>query len=226
MRRQSSTARRRPAGGAALQAVCARGPRHGATSYGVGFFTNLLNPKATLFFVSLFATIVSHQTPMPVQFAYGAALAVFLALWFSFVAVFLTTRGMRAAFERMGHWIDRVTGLVLIALGVRVALNQFGAGSASLAQLRGLPVDVLKVGPAVYREPPGETGPAAPILETVVQLGRQLSLDVIAVGLADDTDVSTVRSAGCRFGQGDGLVAPMHAEHLEAFLEEYRAPTL
>ncbi|MBR1217021.1 LysE family transporter [Bradyrhizobium sp. U87765 SZCCT0131] len=121
---RSLTARRRPASGAALQAVCACGPRHGATSYGVGFLTNLLNPKATLFFVSLFATIVSHQTPMPVQFAYGAALAVFLALWFSFVAVFLTTRGMRAAFERMGHWIDRVTGLVLIALGVRVALQR------------------------------------------------------------------------------------------------------
>jgi RhtB (resistance to homoserine/threonine) family protein len=95
-----------------------------AVSYGVGFLTNLLNPKATLFFVSLFATIVSHETPIMTQLGYGAVLALFLALWFSLVAVFLTTRAMRAAFERAGHWIDRVTGLVFIGLGVRIALQK------------------------------------------------------------------------------------------------------
>ncbi len=98
--------------------------RSATKSYTVGFLTNLLNPKATLFFVSLFATIISRETPAATQFAYGAALAVFLALWFSVVAVFFTTRSMRAAFERMGHWINRVTGLVFIALGVRIALQR------------------------------------------------------------------------------------------------------
>jgi RhtB (resistance to homoserine/threonine) family protein len=98
--------------------------RAAAKSYTVGFLTNLLNPKATLFFVSLFATIISRETPIATQFAYGAALSVFLALWFSVVAVFFTTRSMRAAFERMGHWINRVTGLVFIALGVRIALQR------------------------------------------------------------------------------------------------------
>lgn len=95
-----------------------------AKSYTIGFLTNLLNPKATLFFVSLFATIVSRETPVATQFAYGAALAIFLALWFCIVAVFFTTRSMRSAFERMGHWINRVTGLVFIALGVRIALQR------------------------------------------------------------------------------------------------------
>ncbi len=98
--------------------------RGAAKSYTVGFLTNLLNPKATLFFVSLFATIISRETPVATQFAYGAALAVFLALWFTVVAVFFTTRSMRAAFERMGHWINRITGLVFIALGVRIALQR------------------------------------------------------------------------------------------------------
>lgn len=98
--------------------------RSAAKSYTVGFLTNLLNPKATLFFVSLFATIVSRDTPVATQFAYGAALSIFLALWFTVVAVFFTTRSMRAAFERMGHWINRVTGLVFIALGVRIALQR------------------------------------------------------------------------------------------------------
>ena len=122
---RSLTARRSsPQGLDRTAATPVGGSRSVVTSYGVGFLTNLLNPKATLFFVSLFATIVSHETPVMMQFAYGAALAVFLALWFGFVAVFLTTRSMRAGYERIGHWIDRATGLVLIGLGVRIALQK------------------------------------------------------------------------------------------------------
>ena len=105
-------------------APVAQQERSATKSYTVGFLTNLLNPKATLFFVSLFATIISRETPVATQFAYGAALSIFLALWFTVVAAFFTTRSMRAAFERMGHWINRVTGLVFIALGVRIALQR------------------------------------------------------------------------------------------------------
>ncbi len=122
---RSLTSRRKPlSNGDHAIAAPAGQSRGAAMSYGVGFLTNLLNPKATLFFVSLFATIVSHETPVLTQLAYGASLAVFLALWFSFVAIFLTMRSMRSAYERMGHWIDRATGLVLIALGVRIALQR------------------------------------------------------------------------------------------------------
>jgi RhtB (resistance to homoserine/threonine) family protein len=115
----------RPAEGDALVAPAAQ-VRSTAKSYTVGFLTNLLNPKATLFFVSLFATIVSRETPVATQFAYGMVLSVFLAMWFSVVALFFTTRSIRAAFERAGHWINRVTGLVFIALGVRIALQRAG----------------------------------------------------------------------------------------------------
>lgn len=90
----------------------------------IGALTNLLNPKATLFFVSLFSTIVSPQTPLLLQLGYGVAMAVTLAAWFMIVAVFLTTGAARAAFARAGRWFNRVTGLVLIGLGVRVALQR------------------------------------------------------------------------------------------------------
>jgi len=115
----------RPAAGETF-AVRAQQARSAAKSYTVGFLTNLLNPKATLFFISLFATIISRETPFVTQFGYGVVLSVFLALWFSVVAVFFTTRSIRAAFERAGHWINRVTGLVFIALGVRIALQRAG----------------------------------------------------------------------------------------------------
>ena len=106
------------------RAAVAPQERSAAKSYTVGFLTNLLNPKATLFFVSLFATIISRETPVATQFGYGAALSIFLALWFTVVAVCFTTRSMRAAFDSLGHWINRVTGLVFIALGVRIALQR------------------------------------------------------------------------------------------------------
>lgn len=93
-------------------------------SLAIGALTNLLNPKATLFFVSLFSTIVSPATPLALQFGYGIAMALVLAGWFSVVALFLTTGTARAAFARAGRWFNRATGVMLIALGVRVALQR------------------------------------------------------------------------------------------------------
>ncbi|RAI37865.1 LysE family translocator [Rhodoplanes roseus] len=90
----------------------------------IGALTNLLNPKATLFFVSLFSTIVSPTTPLALQFGYGVAMALVLAAWFTIVAVCLTTGAARAAFARAGRWFNRATGLVLIGLGLRVALQR------------------------------------------------------------------------------------------------------
>jgi RhtB (resistance to homoserine/threonine) family protein len=93
-------------------------------SLAIGALTNLLNPKATLFFVSLFSTIVSPSTPLVLQLGYGVVMALVLAGWFSIVALFLTTGTARAAFARAGRWFNRATGVVLIGLGVRVALQR------------------------------------------------------------------------------------------------------
>jgi threonine/homoserine/homoserine lactone efflux protein len=86
--------------------------------------TNLLNPKATLFMVSLFSTIVSPTTPIAMQFGYGVSMSAVLAVWFTIVALFFTTDAMRAAFARAGRWFNRLTGLMLIGLGIRVALQR------------------------------------------------------------------------------------------------------
>jgi threonine/homoserine/homoserine lactone efflux protein len=58
------------------------------------------------------------------QFGYGVVMSLVLALWFTVVALFFTTDAMRAAFARAGRWFNRATGLVLIGLGVRVALQR------------------------------------------------------------------------------------------------------
>jgi RhtB (resistance to homoserine/threonine) family protein len=99
-------------------------PMSDRRAFGLGFVTNALNPKPILFFLSLFSVLVSHQTPVLVKGAYGLVMASCLILWFSAVSCFLTMPKVRGAFSRAGVWINRVTGAVFIAFGVRLALSR------------------------------------------------------------------------------------------------------
>jgi len=99
-------------------------PNAGLKSFALGFATNALNPKPILFFLSLFSTLVSHETPALVKASYGMVMASCLIAWFVLVACFLTTPQVRAAFSRVGLWLNRVTGAVFIAFGVRLALSR------------------------------------------------------------------------------------------------------
>jgi RhtB (resistance to homoserine/threonine) family protein len=89
-----------------------------------GFITNGLNPKATLFFLSLFTLVISPHTPLLVQAGYGLYLAVATALWFCALALLFSHGRVRNGFMRMGHWFDRLMGTVLVALGIKVALSE------------------------------------------------------------------------------------------------------
>ena len=94
------------------------------SAFAAGFMTNGLNPKATLFFLSLFTVVISPHTPLPVQAGYGVYLAVATAAWFCLVAMLFSQRRVREGFARMGHWFDRAMGVVLVALGVKIAFSE------------------------------------------------------------------------------------------------------
>lgn len=94
--------------------------RHSA--FGTGFIVNVLNPKAALFFIGLFLTAISPRTPKLVQAAYGLWMAVATAAWFTLVSFVFTRPGVRDRFLRIGHWFDRVMGVLLLALAARLAL--------------------------------------------------------------------------------------------------------
>ena len=79
-----------------------------------GFLVNVLNPKAALFFISLFPLAVSPATPRLIQAGYGLWMTVTTVLWFSFVALVFTRGEVRQAFLRHGHWIDRALGVVFL----------------------------------------------------------------------------------------------------------------
>ncbi|MCI4064665.1 bifunctional diguanylate cyclase/phosphodiesterase [Micromonospora sp. R77] len=112
--------------------------------------------------------------------------------------------------------VARLAGLR--SLGVRTALDDFRAEHASLAQLRRLPIDLLKVGPHLV----GATGDGhRPLIDVVVNLGDRLGLDVVVEGLESDAQVAGARRAGCRYGQGFALARPATAERVEAWFEEF-----
>lgn len=92
----------------------------------VGILTNGLNPKATLFFVSLFAVIVSPNTPLLVQMIYGLYLTLATTTWFCILSYVLSSARARAYVQAKGYVFDRVMGLALIALAIQVILSDIG----------------------------------------------------------------------------------------------------
>ena len=111
----------------------------------------------------------------------------------------------------------------LRATGVRIALDDFGAGYSSLGQLRTLPVDILKIDHSLVAEPESRTGTAAPLVDVVVRLGHRLGLEVLAEGIGTPAQRAVVEEAGCRLGQGSLFGWGVPAEHLEAQLQTLRS---
>lgn len=97
-------------------------------AFRLGFLTNLLNPKATLFFVALFSVVISPGTPAAIQAAYGIYMALATALWFTGVAVFFTQARVRKLFNRFGHWLDRLMGGILLLLAGQLLFSTVGNG--------------------------------------------------------------------------------------------------
>lgn len=93
-------------------------------SFMMGFVTNALNPKPVLFFLSLFSALVSHETPALVQASYGVFMAIALIAWFVAVSTFFTIQSVRDRFVSWGRWFNRITGMVFIGLGIKLATSQ------------------------------------------------------------------------------------------------------
>ena len=89
-----------------------------------GFLTSLLNPKVTLFFLALFTQVVQPETPLLAKAFYGLTVVLIELSWCTLVAVFVSTATVRRRFDALAHWIERATGVILIALGIRLALTR------------------------------------------------------------------------------------------------------
>lgn len=87
-------------------------------AFSVGFLTNGLNVKATLFFLTLFTTVISPATPFAVKLGYGIYLTVATGAWFVFLTWLLTQPKVFKKLWPYSHWVDRLMGAILIALSL------------------------------------------------------------------------------------------------------------
>jgi len=112
----------------------------------------------------------------------------------------------------------------LSATGVQVSIDDFGTGYSSLSYLKNLPVNELKIDRSfvyhMHRDPND-----AVIVQSVIDLGRNLGLHTVAEGIEDDETWEHLRRLGCDSGQGYLLARPMPAESLVGWLTEKEART-
>jgi len=108
-------------------------------------------------------------------------------------------------------------------LGVRIALDDFGGGYASQADLRRLPLDFLKVDRGTLASTDTEDYRSW-LLETILVAGRDLSLTVIAKGIENSDQMRTLQEKGCRMAQGLFLGKPVPADAIEGLLDAGPAP--
>jgi len=111
--------------------------------------------------------------------------------------------------------VDRLAELH--RLGVRMAIDDFGTGYASLAQLRRLPLDVIKIGPS-FVAGLGHDDTLTLLTRTVIQLGRALGLRVVAEGIEQPRQLLALREMGCDEGQGFLVARPMAAAGVEVLI--------
>ena len=102
-------------------------------------------------------------------------------------------------------------------LGVRFSIDDFGTGYSSLARLKGLPIASLKIDQSFVRGIPDDAGNAS-LVRTIISLGHDLGIEVIAEGVETEAQLEFLRAHGCDKAQGYYLSRPLPAEELTALL--------
>ncbi|MEU8267626.1 EAL domain-containing protein [Sphaerisporangium sp. NPDC049002] len=111
----------------------------------------------------------------------------------------------------------------LRALGVRLAIDDFGTGYASLALLRRLPVDMIKIDPS-FVSGLGRDETLTLLTRTIVRLGHDLGLIVVAEGIERPEQLELLREMGCTRGQGYLVARPMAARGVDSLMRTSLSP--
>ncbi|MGC1496024.1 MAG: LysE family translocator [Sulfitobacter sp.] len=91
----------------------------------MGFLTNALNPKATVFFLSVFTVIVPETTPVGIQTIYGVWMCAVNAIWFAAVAIFFSNSNVQKLFAANMRWFEMAMGAILFYFSIRLLAELF-----------------------------------------------------------------------------------------------------
>jgi EAL domain-containing protein (putative c-di-GMP-specific phosphodiesterase class I) len=111
----------------------------------------------------------------------------------------------------------------LVAAGVEIAIDDFGAGYSSLSRLRTMPVQVLKIDRSFLRGVPEDPEPTA-IVTAVIELASALGMEAVAEGVEHERQRAFLVQRGCPLAQGFLLGEPVPAEALRPLLAAAGTP--
>ena len=100
-------------------------------------------------------------------------------------------------------------------LGIRISIDDFGAGYTSLGQLKTLPVGELKIDRS-FVTTMTEDGRNALIVQSVIDLGHNLGLSIVAEGVEDEQTFAALTALDCDIAQGYHIARPLTAQALDA----------
>lgn len=100
------------------------------------------------------------------------------------------------------------------SLGVKFAVDDFGTGYSSLSKLGFLPIDYLKIDRSFTAEM-GTHAPMQSIVQTIIDMGRNLDVLLIAEGIEDVQQAELLKRGGCQLGQGYLFSRPIPPETIE-----------
>ncbi len=89
----------------------------------IGFLTNSLNPKATIFFLSIFTVVINPGTPLNNQLIYGFVMSLETMLWYVLLSFFLSVLKINKTVSWFGKIGNKLIGGLLMLLGVKLALS-------------------------------------------------------------------------------------------------------
>jgi len=89
----------------------------------LGLLVNLTNPKAIIFFASIFGSAIKPQTPLWVLLAVIGIVGVSGLLWFSAVSLLTASTGWLIRLEDHQHWIERLAGIAFLGFAVKIGIN-------------------------------------------------------------------------------------------------------
>jgi diguanylate cyclase (GGDEF)-like protein/PAS domain S-box-containing protein len=108
----------------------------------------------------------------------------------------------------------------LYALGLHLAIDDFGTGYSSLSALQQFPISTLKIDQSFVRHVSSNPDDAT-IVSTIIQMGRNLNMDVVAEGVESEDQLAFLQRLGCTYAQGLLFGDPMSSDsYLELLLAQ------
>ena len=93
-------------------------------SISTGFLTNALNPKAFIFFITVFTLVINKDTGIVIKSLLGIYMSIATFTWFTFISILLTNQQATERFEKSIPWLEKITGLFLLILAIRIIFQE------------------------------------------------------------------------------------------------------